>query len=308
MATTKNVGSQLTNLLTYKKNLIENVSLAKNVFPIENTPNSIDIGYINDKLIYEGAIAWFIDEDEELNKKVFALPFNVLKKKIPYNEPYEIEAIGEGGYRKVLKNGEFVIMYDNTEKRPIITDIYQYSERMSVCDRTADINILQQRTPRIWNIPEDKEKTFKDLINNIDAYQETVVGYDSLNIEGVQCILQPSPYVADKVDEHKSKIYNEFLSFIGITTITFDKKERMITSEIEAQIGGSIAKRFSRYEPRLKAINEINEKFKEYLEKPLVVGYYDGIPKSNESEVSENVSDDTNVSNTNGGSGQPNED
>ena len=29
MATTKNVGSQLTNLLTYNNNLTENISLAK---------------------------------------------------------------------------------------------------------------------------------------------------------------------------------------------------------------------------------------------------------------------------------------
>ena len=307
MATTKNVGSQLTNLLTYNNNLTENISLAKNVFPLENAPKSIDLGYMNDKLIYDGVVAWFVDEDEELNKTLYALPFNVLKKKKPYNSPYDIEAVGEGGYRKKLKYGEYVLMYDNTEKRPIITDIYQYSERMSICDRTSDINILQQRTPRIWSVPEDKEKTFKDLINNIDAFQETVVGYEDLNIQGVNCILQPAPYVADKVDEHKSKIYNEFLSFIGITTITYDKKERLITSEVEAQIGGSVAKRFSRYEPRLEAIKEINEKFKDYLEKPLVVGYYDGIPKSNESEVNDDVSNVSNVSNTNGDSERLNE-
>ena len=297
MATYKNVGSQLTNLLTYQLHFAENYSLAKNVFPIKNLPSSIDIGYSEGKLIKEGAVVWFVDKDEELKEVLYCLPFNVIKKKIPYNEPYEVEAIGESGYKKVLKNGEFVIMYDNTEKRPIITDIFQYSERMSICDRTCDINILQQRTPRIWTVPEGKEKTYKDLLNNIDAYQESVLGYEGLNIEGVNCILQPAPYVADKVDEHKSKIYNEYLSFIGITTVMYNKKERMITSEIEAQIGGSIAKRFSRYTPRLEAIKEINKKFKNVLEKDLEVGFYDGVPKSNESEVDNDVSNVSNISN-----------
>lgn len=297
MATYKNVGSQLTNLLTYQLHFAENYSLAKNVFPIKNLPSSIDIGYIEGKLIKEGAVVWFVDKDEELKEVLYCLPFNVIKKKIPYNEPYEVEAIGEGGYKKVLKNGEFVIMYDNTEKRPIITDIFQYSERMSICDRTSDINILQQRTPRIWTVPEGKEKTYKDLLNNIDAYQESVLAYEGLNIESVNCILQPAPYVADKVDEHKSKIYNEYLSFIGITTVMYNKKERMITSEVEAQIGGSIAKRFSRYTPRLEAIKEINKKFKNVLEKDLEVGFYDGVPKSNESEVDNDVSNVSNISN-----------
>lgn len=42
--------------------------------------------------------------------------------------------------------------------------------------------------------------------------------------------------------------------------------------------GGTIASRYSRFEPRKKAIDEINKKWKTNIE----VAYYDGIPKSNE--------------------------
>lgn len=297
MATTKNVGSQLLNLLTYRQTLDENYSLAKNVFQYENMPLSIDLGYVNGKLIREGAVAFFIGTDENINDVLYCLPFDVIVRKKPYGRPYKIEVKGEDGYTKVLTEDEFVIMYDNTEKRPIYMDIMQYSERLSICDRTGDINILQQRTPRIWSVPNDKEKTFNDLLNNVDAYQETVVGYEGLNIESVQCILQPAPYITEKLDLHREKIYNRFLSFIGITTLTLEKKERMITNEIEAQIGGSVAKRFSRYEPRLEAINEINEKFKDYLEKPIKLKYYDGVPKSDEKEDKEDVSNVSDVSN-----------
>ena len=299
MADLQAVNSQLRNMTDYLIKVNENISLAKNVFPIKNVPTSIDLDYVNDKLINCGAVVWFIGEDEELKKQLYCLPFKIKTYKIPYNSPYELEAIGEGNFKHILKSPEeYVIMYDNSEKRSIIKDILLYSERLSICDRTSDINIKQQRTPRMWNVPNDKEKTFKDLITKIDSFEEAILGYEGLNINGINAVLSPAPYVADKVDEHKSKIYNEFLSFIGITTIMYDKKERMITSEIEAQIGGSVAKRFSRYEPRLKAINEINKKFKDYLEKPLVVGYYDGVPSSKkESEVSQNDSNVSNVSN-----------
>lgn len=299
MADYKVVGSQLTNLLTYNNVLAENTSLAKNVFKIDNIPDSVDLGYVNGKLIRDGAVAFFIDENEDMKPTLYALPFNTIEYKKPYNKPYKIEAIGEGGYTKVLKENEFVIMYDNTEKRPIWTDIIQYSERLSECIRTCDINIKQQKSPRIWKVPPDKEKTFKDMIANIDAFSDSIIAYDSLEIQGIECVLQPSPYIADKVDLHYKEIYNQFLSFIGISTIQFNKKERMITDEIKSQTGGSIAQRFSRFEPRRKAIEEINKKFKDYLEKPLQISYYDGEPSTeNESEVDNN--DVSNISNDDG--------
>ena len=38
-----------------------------------------------------------------------------------YRRPTKIEAVGQNGYRRVLKQGEFVIMYDNNGKYRLIT-------------------------------------------------------------------------------------------------------------------------------------------------------------------------------------------
>lgn len=47
--------------------------------------------------------------------------------------------------------------------------------------------------------------------------------------------------------------------------------------------GGTIASRYSRFEPRKRAINEINEKFSDYLDgKKIEVKYYDGLPTTKE--------------------------
>lgn len=89
-------------------------------------------------------------------------------------------------------------------------------------------------------------------------------------------ILEPAPYIADKVDLSKDKIYNEFLRLIGVANLSFQKKERNIKDEINAMQGGTVASRFSRFEPRQKAIKLINEKFGTDIK----VKYYDGIPTS----------------------------
>lgn len=93
---------------------------------------------------------------------------------------------------------------------------------------------------------------------------------------------------------HKDKIWNEFLRLVGISNLQYQKKERSITDEITAMQGGTIASRYSRFEPRQKAIKQINEKFKKYLEKPIEVKYYDGLPTSLE-EFEENIDTESEV-------------
>lgn len=73
---------------------------------------------------------------------------------------------------------------------------------------------------------------------------------------------------------HKEKIWNEFLRLIGIANMNFQKKERNIKDEVLASQGGTVASRYSRFEPRQKAIELINDKFGTNIE----VQYYDGIP------------------------------
>jgi hypothetical protein len=74
--------------------------------------------------------------------------------------------------------------------------------------------------------------------------------------------------------------------------MNFQKKERNIKDEVLASQGGTIASRYSRFEPRQKAIKQINEKFGTNIN----VRYYDGIPTSEkdviEDKESEVIEDD----------------
>lgn len=122
--------------------------------------------------------------------------------------------------------------------------------------------------------------------------ENTVITYDNLDLDDTTLVLAPAPYVADKIDIHKEKDWNEFLRVIGIANMNFQKKERNIKDEVLASQGGTIASRFSRFEPRQKAIDEINRKFgdmlldngEKVLPKKIEVSYYDGLPSSKENE------------------------
>ena len=278
------INSQISNYKTYLMYKRQMKTLAENVFKFNNLPEYIDVAYLNKTLLNDGAIAFF--KDEVLG--VIALPFCSYGKLDVYGRPNQIYVFGQNGYHEVLDKDKYVIMYDNNGKYPLVLDIAQMAERVALAVRTQDVNIIHQRTPRIWKTSKDTEKSVKDLINEIDTMVETVVTYDSKNVlTDLQSVQAPAPYVTDKLDDHLKELFAEFYRLIGVANVQIQKKERYITDEMQASQGGTIASRWSRFEPRQHAVKEINEKFG----LDISVEYYDGEPNSKEG-VNKDVSID----------------
>lgn len=286
----KLINSQISNFKTYNMYFRQMLTLAENVFEFENLPKYIDVAFLNKTLLRNGAIAFFKDDILGL----IALPFNTVGQLDIYGRPDKIEVFGADskGYHRILNKDEYVIMYDNNGRYPLYLDICQMAERIALCVRTEDINMVHQRTPRIWKTSKDKELSVKSMINNIDSMQEDIATYDSLDIEDLSVVLAPAPYVTDKIDNHLDQLWAEFYRLIGVANIQEQKKERLITDEMTASQGGTIASRYSRFEPRENAIAKINEKFGTDIS----VHYYDGEPDSRKEDDVLLATNDTNDS------------
>ena len=287
------INSQLTNMKTYLMFRDRMTTLAENVFKFDDLPDYIDVAFVNSVLVRQGAIAWFYDDVLE---ELVALPFTNRGTLDIYGRPTSIMVrAANGTYYRGLKKGEFVIMYDNNSYRPIYLDICQMAERVALSKRTIDVNIVQQRTPRIWKTSSDKKRTIQDMLADIDGMMENITTYDSMELDDLQVVLAPAPYVADKVDLHLDKEWAEFYQLVGIANLTEQKKERMITDEMTASQGGTIASRYSRFEPRKRAIDLINKKWGKKLGFNIGVSYYDGEPSSEEKEEKEEIVEESDV-------------
>ena len=271
---TRMINSQLSNARTYQMYFRQMLTLAENVFEFEGLNKFIDVSYLNKTLMRKGSIAWF--KDEVIG--VIALPYRSLTTLDIYGRPKKIEVFSKANaYHRILNKSEFVIMYDNNGRYPLYLDIAQMAERIANCVRTQDINVSQQKTPRIWKTTQDKLLSLKTLLNNVDANVESIVtqnGEDMKVLDDLECILNPAPYVTDKIDLHLKELWAEFYRLIGVANLQEQKRERVIQDEMIASQGGTIASRYSRYEPRANAIEKINEKFGENIS----VKYYDGEP------------------------------
>lgn len=287
----RNALTQINNIKTKNMYKIQCTALAENVYTYNNLLDSgkadnIDLSYINHILVYNGAIAWFMDEELGL----LALPYTSIGSLDVYGRPNKIEVIGENGYHRILRKNEYVIMYDNMSRIPLIHSIHQYSERIAELQRTIDVNVAQQRTPRYWKVSTDNKKSVEDAIDGIESMNDTILTYDGIDLGDINLVLAPAPYVTDKLSEEKDKLWNEFLRLIGVSNAVFEKKERNIKDEVLLSQGGTVASRYNRYNPRKEAIDKINKMFDMNIE----VGYYDGLPttlKENEEVIDDGKND-----------------
>lgn len=231
--------------------------LAISMFEWQNVPDTIDVRFLELCLFDKGACVFFKDEVMGF----LALNVAMNGKWNVYNIPIDRRAYATNSYQKQLNIEDSVIIYNNMLRTPTYNDMELYARRLYECDRTADINIKAQKTPVAILCDENQRLTMQNLYMQYDGNQPFIFGDKNLDLKGVTVLQTGAPFVAEKVLETKTKIWNEALTCLGISNVSAQKKERLISDEVIRSMGGTIASRYSRLESRRKACDEINKMF-----------------------------------------------
>lgn len=258
MSNKKRISRELSNLdtiLMYRDFLL---FIAENSIEISGLPDNIDLDKVNSWLIECGKVAWFFDDEiGEYN----ILPFNTTKRVDIYGNPTQINVFSCNGYKRYLKKGQFIPIYDNTHKTCIYPAIMQFAERLALNRRVEDINIFNQKTPRIYQCSNEQKLTLEKIIRSVDTFNTSVLASDAIDFEKILTDFNPVPFVADKINENGNRIISEFLQLIGICSVSEEKKERLISSEIYFSQGGALVARLGRLNSRKRAFDRINKKY-----------------------------------------------
>lgn len=267
----KQINPQINNVQTFNFYFRRMLNFARNVFVFEGLNNYIDTSYMNKILTNNGSIAFFKDEI----MGVLALPWSNIGLYDVYGRPTKIQVYGLNGYTRILNSDEFVILYDNEGRYPIYLDIKQIALRIALKKRVQDINVVQLRTMRAWKCNKDNELAVRQILNDIDSMCEKILTYESIDLEEISTVLSQVPNISQDMQNLIEDDWNEFFQLVGISSVSIQKKERMIKDEMIASLGGVIASRYNRYMPRKKFCDEMKEKFNVDIS----VKFYDGIPE-----------------------------
>ena len=246
------------NNYTYKQYAYRLMELSISMFEWKNLPEGIDERFLEMVLFTDGYAVFF--KDDELGDYL-ALQCLINGKLNVYRIPIKRRAFAVNGYQKQLTDKDSVIIFNNMLHTNSWLDVKMFAKRLYNLDRIIDVNANAQKTPILIKGNEQQRLTLTNLYKEYDGNAPVIFADKSLDMNALQVLSTQAPYVADKIYQLKTQIWNEALTYLGISNVSFQKRERMVSDEVTRSQGGTVASRYSRLNARRQACEQINKMF-----------------------------------------------
>lgn len=200
--------------------------------------------FIKDETL--GYMALKVNPSDKLN--VYQLPTKVMAWSIGYNKQYDFDDV--------------VYIMNNELQKPTREFMELFAYRLYETERTIDINLNAQKTPVLIEGDTKTILTLKNVYMQYSGNTPFIFGNKQFDISNKLNVLKTdAPYIVDKLDIHKHQIFNDALTVLGIDNANTDKKERLITNEVESN--EELIKYYLNcfYKTRKYACEQIKEKF-----------------------------------------------
>lgn len=208
--------------------------------------------------LFENGRACFVKDNE---KGYLALRANPSDKHNVYNLPEKVDAWSLG-YNKQFNFDDLVYIMNNNLEIPTFQTISLFAYRLYETERTIDINLIAQKTPVLIEGDEKTILTLKNVYMQYSGNIPFIFGNKQFDISNKLNVLKTNAeYLIDKLENHKHEIWNEAMTYLGINNANTDKKERLITGEVESN--DELIKYYLNcfYKTRKEACEQINKKY-----------------------------------------------
>lgn len=259
----------LMNKNTYLTYLWRLLDLSMSVFDWQNLPEGVDERMMEFWLVRNGFCVFFYDEDlkySSLADNNAPEGYAVLQAMVNgpwdmYNYPSVRRAYSVNGLNIDLTEKNSVLIFNDYLRVPMFPTIDLYARRLAEIDRTIDINVMNQKTPKIVRCDEKQRLTFRNLMMQAQGNVYWVFGDKNIDLKNIDILDVSAPYVANDLQILKHQYWNEALTYLGVENVTTEKKERLVSQEVMSNMGDVEAQRFTRLNARKKACEEINRIF-----------------------------------------------
>lgn len=291
----------VTNDLTYNFYFNALSQIALSMFEWENLPDSMNGEWLEWCLFSTGSAALLYDPEIGFVNTQAAIRGNVNL----YGRPTRIECFSYD-YRKERKvyNGldvprkrdeEAILVENQIQRTATMPHLTLFAMRLAECMRSEDVNIKNQKTPMAILTDDKQELSVKNAYQQIDGNTPVIIGDKNNSIlENFKTLNTEAPFIADKLQLYRRKIFAEALEWLGVNCIVDNKKERLITGESDANNEVINLNLQAFLAPRQRACRYFNKKYgfegtNQAISVKVRSDLYN-IIKTNESVVSEFVS------------------
>ena len=258
----RTLGGNINSYVKYRNQLME-LGMSMIAWDFDKIPEN-QRTFLNDRQIeyheyYKGATVFF--KDEELDE-FLCLP-------VMLSGPYDLDDMPKRrvayskntNYKKELDESNSVVIFNNYLRIPSCYTVDHYASMLSDLEESIAVNCKAQKTPIAILCNENERLSMQNLYEQFDGNYPFIFGQKELNVKDIKSINTGAPFVADKLYQIKMQIWNEALTYLGISNISYQKKERLVSDEVIRNMGGTIASRYTRLEIRREACDKIKKMF-----------------------------------------------
>ena len=234
--------------------------LSISMFNWQGLPSTVDPRFLELVLLQAGQILFF--KEPEIGAYVVMRvnpngPFDI------YQIPRSRRPYASNGYvpREAFTEHNSVIIFNNMLHTPSQRDIRIFAHDLADIDRAIAVNVNAQKTPILIRASDTQRLTLENLYMQYDGNQPFIFGTKELDLDSITVLNTQAPFVAKELYDLKTDKWNEALTYLGISNVNIDKKERLVRDEVNRSLGGAIASRYSRLESRRQACDQINRMF-----------------------------------------------
>lgn len=249
-----------TNTRTFLHYFNKIKQIAISSFKWDGLPEFMNERFIETTLFNKAAVAVFLDAD--ISSDPIALPMIAGADIDLIGDPKNWTGESINGYiSRRLNRDNSVPIWNNMLRQSELNTANIFAKKLYLIDRVIDINVNAQKTPVLITSTDAQRLTMENLYMQYDGNYPFIFGDKNLDFDQIKVLNTNAPYLADRIYELKTKIWNEVMSMYGVTSTTIQKKERMIKDEVAQANAGSISNRFSRLQTRKEAAEKINKMF-----------------------------------------------
>ena len=188
-----------------------------------------------------------------------------------YFDPTSFNIYGNGTVPLIdgltVSHKDAVPIWANMLRAPDLDMVAIYVKRLAKFDRTVDINVMASQHPFIISATDEQRHTIIEAYRQVQDGQpvlmlnKNVMGSDDITKTMSLLDMKLHPDAITNLMLDKKKVWQECMTFLGINNANQEKRERLITDEVNANNSEVGAARAIALNARQQACEAINKKF-----------------------------------------------
>lgn len=223
-------GLNNTSVIYYTQQLIKKLF---GVFDIQGAPEGWDINYMKERIFLDGRMCITDTAMGVLPLQTSITGFNV------FNHPTTCIIANPvlGSFERTIDTDCALVLlqFDYGNAWPMIN---RFAALLASCDGSIAVNLINSRVAAIFGAENKKEaESYKLMFDKITRGEPGVFVGEAIAKKLSERLMYnrvKESYVADQIEAIKHQIMDDFLSDIGVENANTDKRERLITNEVES--------------------------------------------------------------------------